>query len=209
MERFSTKQEILNAALELFSTQGFDATSVSQIADAVGIRKASLYSHFKGKQEILDELTKRVLESYEKHSIFAAADWEDPDFTKNMQALNFDSAVQLFLGQVRYILQDPQLSRARKLLTIEQFRNPQLAELQTKQNYTDIMRYFTGLIGFLIRQKKLVADEPELLAAELCLPVNVWINLCDREPEHTEATLALAERHIRHFFKTNAGFNAP
>ncbi len=202
MERFSTKQEILNAALELFSTQGFDATSVSQIADAVGIRKASLYSHFKGKQEILDELTKRVLESYEKHSIFAAADWEDPDFTKNMQALNFDSAVQLFLGQVRYILQDPQLSRARKLLTIEQFRNPQLAALQTKQNYTDIMRYFTGLIGFLIRQKKLVADEPELLAAELCLPVNVWINLCDREPEHTEATLALAERHIRHFFKT-------
>ena len=46
MERGNTKQEILNAALDLFSVQGFEATSISQIANAVGIRKASLYSHF-------------------------------------------------------------------------------------------------------------------------------------------------------------------
>ena len=50
MERGNTKQEILEAALELFSVQGFEATSISQIASAVGIRKASLYSHFENKQ---------------------------------------------------------------------------------------------------------------------------------------------------------------
>ena len=42
MERGNTKNEILDAALQLFSVQGYDATSISQIADAVGIRKASL-----------------------------------------------------------------------------------------------------------------------------------------------------------------------
>ena len=46
MDRGNTKQEILEAALELFSVQGVEATSISQIASAVGIRKASLYSHF-------------------------------------------------------------------------------------------------------------------------------------------------------------------
>ena len=46
MDRGNTKQEILEASLDLFSVQGFEATSISQIADAVGIRKASLYSHF-------------------------------------------------------------------------------------------------------------------------------------------------------------------
>ena len=46
MDRGNTKQEILEAALELFSVQGFAATSISQITNAVGIRKASLYSHF-------------------------------------------------------------------------------------------------------------------------------------------------------------------
>lgn len=49
----STKQEILDAALELFSVQGYEATSISQLAEAVGIRKASLYSHFENKQAIL------------------------------------------------------------------------------------------------------------------------------------------------------------
>ena len=52
----NTRQEILDAALELFSVQGFEATSISQLAEAVGIRKASLYSHFENKQAILDTL---------------------------------------------------------------------------------------------------------------------------------------------------------
>ena len=42
MVRGNTKQEILDASLSLFSVQGFEATSISQITDAVGIRKASL-----------------------------------------------------------------------------------------------------------------------------------------------------------------------
>ena len=67
MERGNTKQEILEASLELFSVQGFEATSISQIASAVGIRKASLYSHFESKQAILDELMQEVLEQYEEH----------------------------------------------------------------------------------------------------------------------------------------------
>ena len=40
MNRGSTKQGILEAALDLFSVQGFEATSISQIASAVGIGKA-------------------------------------------------------------------------------------------------------------------------------------------------------------------------
>lgn len=71
----STKQEILDAALELFSVQGYEATSISQLAEAVGIRKASLYSHFdENKQAILDALMQATLEQYEQHSIFAKAD---------------------------------------------------------------------------------------------------------------------------------------
>ena len=123
-ERANTKQEILDAALELFSVQGYEATSISQLAEAVGIRKASLYSHFENKQAILDLLIQTTLEEYEKHSVFANANWEDPDFAKQKADMTPDTAVQLCLGQIRYILHDPHISRARKMLTIEQFRNP-------------------------------------------------------------------------------------
>ena len=204
MERGNTKQEILNAALDLFSVQGFEATSISQIANAVGIRKASLYSHFENKQAILVAIVKEVLERYAEHSIFALANWDDPDFTKDKQDMTPDAAVQMIQGQLRYILHDPAISRARKMLTIEQFQNPELAKLQTKQNYTDVLRYFTGLVGFLIRQGALTEDNPEIMAAQLCLPITVWLGLCDREPEREQEVMGLVERHIRQFFRIYA-----
>ena len=198
MERGNTKKEILEAALELFSVQGFEATSISQIASAVGIRKASLYSHFESKQAILDALVKEVLEQYETHSIFAKTDWEkDSD---NLP-LTPDDSVQMIKGQIRYILHDPHISKARKMLVIEQFQNPELAKLQTKQNYSDVLEYFTGLIKSLIQKGVLAEDDPEIMAAQFCLPISVWINLCDREPEREQEVMELVEKHIRQFFK--------
>ena len=198
MDRGNTKQAILESSLELFSVQGFEATSISQIADAVGIRKASLYSHFENKQAILDALVQKVLEQYEEHSLFARADWEkDAGSIPKTPA----DAVQMIQGQIRYILHDPTISRARKMLVIEQFQNPELAKLQTKQNYSDVLGYFTGLVRQLIRQGVLAEDDPEIMAAQLCLPVSVWINLCDREPEREQEVMELVDKHIRQFFK--------
>lgn len=200
-EKGNTKQEILEAVLDLFSTQGFEATSMQQIAEAVGIRKPSLYSHFAGKQEILDELVRTTIEQYEKHSLFAQANWDNPDFTAGKQDITEDDVLQMILKHFCYIVHDPQIKKSRKMLTIEQFQNPTLKELQTKQNYTDVMRYFTGLVKFLIRQKKLFGSDAEIMAAQLCLPISVWINLCDREPEREEEIVALIERHVREFFR--------
>lgn len=198
MERGNTKQEILDAALELFSVQGFEATSIAQIAGAVGIRKASLYSHFENKQAILDTLVKVVLEQYAENSIFVKTDWEkDSD---NLP-LTPDDAVQMIGGQIRYILHDPYISKARRMLVIEQFRNPELAKLQTKQNYSDVLGYFTGLVKQLISQGILTEDDPEIMAAQFCLPISIWINLCDREPEREQEVMEMVSRHIRQFFK--------
>ncbi|MGM9626864.1 MAG: TetR/AcrR family transcriptional regulator [Faecousia sp.] len=198
MDRGNTKQEILEASLDLFSVQGFEATSISQIAGAVGIRKASLYSHFESKQAILDAIVKDVLEQYGERSIFARANWEkDAD---NLP-LTADGAVKMIQGQIRYILHDPAISRARKMLVIEQFQNPELAKLQTKQNYSDVLGYFTGLVKQLIRRGVLADDDPQIMAAQFCLPISVWINLCDREPERETEVMELVSRHIRQFFR--------
>ncbi|MGN0518879.1 MAG: TetR/AcrR family transcriptional regulator [Acutalibacteraceae bacterium] len=198
MEKGNTKQEILNAALDLFSVQGFEATSISQIAGAVGIRKASLYNHFESKKDILDTLVKNLLEQYGAHSIFARADW-DKDTDK--LPLTPDSVTQMIQRQIQYIIHDPHISKARKLLVIEQFQNPELAKLQTKQNYSDVMGYFTGLMKYLIRHGVLVDNDPVIMAAQLCLPISTWINLCDREPDRIPEVMELVDRHIRQFFK--------
>ena len=200
MDNRSTKQKILDAALDLFSMQGFDATSVSQIADEVGIRKASMYSHFSSKQDILESLMQEVMKQYEWHSIFSETNKDKSSFLTNEKDLDVDLITQTIIGQIRYILHEPQIAESRKLLTIEQFRNPVLAKVQTKQNYTNVMNYFVDLIKLLIRLKKLSAGDAEIMAAQLCLPVSVWLNLCDREPEREDEVIGLIERHVRQFF---------
>jgi AcrR family transcriptional regulator len=52
----NAREEILDAAGELFTTRGYASTSTRTIAEAVGVRQASLYHYFKTKDDILSAL---------------------------------------------------------------------------------------------------------------------------------------------------------
>src|SRR3954449_2614541 len=58
-----TKQLILETAQRLFDEQGYDATSLRQIADAVGMTKAAVYYHYPAKEHMLLELTRPMLDA--------------------------------------------------------------------------------------------------------------------------------------------------
>ena len=204
MDKGNTRDEILNVALNLFSVNGYEATSISQIAGAVGKRKASLYSHFSSKQEILDNVVESVLKGYAEHSIFVNADWDDPEFTKDKEGMTAEDAAKMIQGQVRYIVHDPAISRGRKMLMIEQFRNEELAILQSRMNYDDVLKYFEGMIRFLIRSNTLREADAEIMAAQLSSPITVWINLCDREPAREKEVMDLVHKHVLQFFKVYA-----
>ena len=201
MEKSSTREQILEAALDLFAVNGYEAASISQLADAVGIRKASLYSHFANKKDILDNVVETVLKGYADHSIFVRANWDDPEFTKDKTGMTAEDVAKLIQGQMRYILHDPHISKGRKLLMIEQFRNEELAELQTKQNYEDVLNYFMGMMRFLIREGTLKDADTEIMAAQFSSPITVWINLCDRKPKREDEVMELVRKHVMQFFE--------
>ena len=52
----NTKERITEAALELFAHSGYSGTSMSDIAQRLGITKGALYKHYTSKQEILDSI---------------------------------------------------------------------------------------------------------------------------------------------------------
>ena len=58
----STRDEILATALQLFTVQGYDATSLRQIADRLGFTMAALYYHFPAKEHLVIELARPWLE---------------------------------------------------------------------------------------------------------------------------------------------------
>ncbi|MFE3997195.1 helix-turn-helix domain-containing protein [Nocardioides sp. YIM B13467] len=77
------REEILDIAAGLFVKRGFAATSTRDIAEAVGIRQASLYFHFANKEEILGELLQRsvrpTLDRIERIEALAADAGAGPD----------------------------------------------------------------------------------------------------------------------------------
>ena len=79
----TARAEILDAAAELFTTRGFAATSTRHIAEAVGMRQASLYNHFATKDDILVALL---------------ADTVTPalDFAENLRLLDASPEVKLY-----------------------------------------------------------------------------------------------------------------
>jgi len=58
----STKDRILDAAEEIFSSRGFDGTKVQEIATAAGVNKAMLYYYFKDKDDLLVSVIGRIIQ---------------------------------------------------------------------------------------------------------------------------------------------------
>lgn len=57
------EQEILQAAIALFQAKGFHATSMQDLADAVGLQKGSLYHYIRSKEELLLKIMNQAFEA--------------------------------------------------------------------------------------------------------------------------------------------------
>ena len=58
-----TKEKILVVALHLFAKDGYEAVSVSKIAEKLGITKGALYKHYENKKDIFDSIVMRMAQS--------------------------------------------------------------------------------------------------------------------------------------------------
>lgn len=63
-EKDATRQKILDAARELFATQGYEAVSMRRIAEAIEYSPAAIYVHFKDKAELMKELCQQDFEAF-------------------------------------------------------------------------------------------------------------------------------------------------
>ena len=74
-----SKQEILRVAARLFQQQGYDATSMSDVAAALNLSKGGLYHHFQSKDEILFDLMMNALDITQERVIDPVASIVDPE----------------------------------------------------------------------------------------------------------------------------------
>ena len=95
-----TKQLILDHALALFTDKGYEGASMDDIARAVGIRKASLYAHFDGKESIFSAIFDDILAEYERfiHMLTRLSDETAPEALES-----------IFLSFIDYCYDNPKM----------------------------------------------------------------------------------------------------
>ena len=192
----------MDKALELFSAQGYDSVSVGEIAKSVGIKAPSLYNHFPSKRAIFDAIVDATAAQYEAdtdriniHVQNAAQDI--PAFAEISADALFEKVRQIF----EYSLHNEAISRFRRMMTIEQFRSPELATLYSKRYVERVLAYHAGIFRALIAAGKVTAEDPETLAMLYVSPVLTLIGICDRQPEREGECLEKLQDHVRLFFR--------
>ena len=208
MKQDGTKKKILDKALELFAAQGYDSISVGEIAQAVGIKAPSLYNHFPSKQSIFNAIVDATAKQYEvdtdKVDIHVQNSAQDiPVFTEITEEALFEKVRQIF----EYSLHNETISRFRKMMTIEQFRSPELAALCSRRYVERLVEYHAGIFSALISAGEIMTADPETLSMMYVAPVLTLIGVCDRQPERESGCLDKLKRHVYLFYNMIHGGN--
>lgn len=187
----TTRERILDETLTLFAENGYDGTSVEQIAEKVGIKAPSLYNHFKGKEDILNTLIDIAESRYEE--LFGS--------DNNIGRLpgSKEEFIRSEVQRVSFTVHDPMIRRIRKFLVREQFRNERFAEITTNHQLNGVRRMYTKIIEGMMSKGLFRNDDPELLAIELISPVALWIAKADRQPQYQQEIMQDIEKHVGHF----------
>lgn len=202
MKQEDTKQKIMAKALELFSANGYDAVSVGEIARAVGIKAPSLYNHFSSKQAIFDAIVAETAAQYERDTDridihVQNAKQDIPVFTAITEDALAAKVRQLF----SYSLHDETISRFRRMMTIEQFRSPQLAELYSRRYVDRVVAYHAAIFRSLIAAGQIRDEGADAMAMMYVASVITLLGVCDRQPEREEECLDKLDAHVRLFFR--------
>lgn len=97
-----TREEVKTVALRLFSTRGFEQTSLREIAEELGITKAALYYHFSSKRDLLSALMTPLVEDFQR--FLAEAETKARSDQRAVLEAYFDMCLrhrQVFVGLLR------------------------------------------------------------------------------------------------------------
>jgi len=129
----NTRERILDVALDLFTEQGFDGTSLRQIAERLGVTKAALYYHFTSKDDILLALHMRLHEAGRD----ALMQMGEEPVTLEQWGMLLDQVVDQMLAQ-------------RKLFLMHERNQAALEKLHRKDHdaeHEDIQNKFRGVLA--------------------------------------------------------------
>ena len=128
----TTHDAILTAALALFSQKGFEGTSMRDIAAMVGITQGAIYKHFKGKDDVLAAICRRMEESDGEHAKGSDVPHDNPAPMDTHTPCSPAAFRSFTLDMFAYWACDPMAAPFRRMLEIDRFRTPHMQKLHAQ-----------------------------------------------------------------------------
>ena len=158
-----TKERIMWEAVKLFAKEGYEAVSVSQIADQLGMTKSALYKHYKNKRDIFDSILHHMETlDQENASSCSMPEWSSEVMPEAYQQVEIKELVDFSVMQFRYWTEDEFAVSFRRLLTLEQYRNEEMRKLYQQYLASGPLRYvedvFIGMGVDRLKAKDMALD---------------------------------------------------
>lgn len=200
VESLSTKNNILKQSLELFSKVGYDGVSMRDIAAACGIKASSIYEYYKGKDDILNCILKKIDEQYLDFTKQLAISGVEPSADAEVYMhISKEQLCQLGENMFLFFAHDDFTCKIRKLATIEQFKNPRFAKYLKKQYMDDTLKFQSTIFGLLMEKGAFRKADPNTVALQFFSPIYLLLCAYDREPKNKKKILSMLDGHIRQF----------
>lgn len=191
-----TKDKILKHALKLFSSKGYKATTVRDIAGSMGMKQSALYNHFKNKDEILETLIRNLTSSA---IVTLFNDKEAQELHKQGKSLLLSIATTFKL-----IGFDKQNEALFKLLMQEIFRNESIREIYNERFYQENVKKLSGLFFAMMQDDIIQSSDPLLLANEFFSPLffyQMQVSLLKLDKKSTSSVVSMFEKHVDFFWE--------
>ena len=164
------KEEIIQATLSLASEKGLSNISLSQIAEYIGIKKPSLYNHFKSKDEII-EATYQYLRNEAKSSLSIG----EIDYAKLIEGKSLKEILMLTINNYSNMTTQENMLKFYKIIYAERTFNPLAAKILIEE--TNRMVNATKNLFYALQvHKKLNVESIDVVATSFAMAVHAFMD---------------------------------
>ena len=193
----NTKEKILEEALKLFAQSGYMGTSMNEIASRLGVTKAALYKHYSSKQEILDSIVERMNQmDAERTKEYEMPHGDMEEVIAGYKNTAVEKIRQFTKVQFLHWTEDEFSCCFRKMLTLEQYRDPEMAKLYQNYLAEGPLRYMEAIFSGIAES----SEDAKQLAVDFYGLIFLLYSIYDGA-ENKQEVVKLVDAHVERFSK--------
>lgn len=186
----NTKEKIFDVSLDLFSKKGYDSVSLREIADEVGIRKSSIYSHYSSKEAILMDIFNYLRNLFEYDELLNN---NDLLLSKDNDILIENPELFYHMGSeaIKEMFSREKNLKIWKLVFIQMHHNENIRQFFQEEILVKPLVFWTGFFTIL-KENRIIREDsnPELLAKEYySFPIYLLLEICAKYDDIPQDTL--------------------